>query len=150
MLELAEPLGLVDALELVLEPVPALSPLALGVVDELLVDPAPALAGALLEEEALDASTFSLSFTLVTPGMASAACTARLRSSSEATLPFSFTSPLSLALTSMFAKAGSVPSWSFTFVFRASASTFASDFAWVPDCGCWEGEEVWSVAGGFD
>ena len=112
MLELDEPLGLVDALELLLEPVPVLSPLALGVVDELplgLLDAAPALAGALLVE-ALDASTFSLSFTLVTPGMASAACTARLRSSSEATLPFSLTSPLSLALTSMLAKAGSVPS----------------------------------------
>lgn len=89
---------------MLLEPVLAASPLALGVVDD-----APALVGALLVE-ADEASTFSLSFTLVTPGIASAACTARFLSSSEATFPFSFTSPLSLALTSMFAKAGSVPS----------------------------------------
>jgi hypothetical protein len=101
--ELAEPLCSEGAVELVLlDPVLADSPLALGVVaDAPAAVPAPALA--------VDASTFNLFFTLRTPGIASAAWPARLRSSSEATLPFSFTSPLSLALTSMLEKAGSVP-----------------------------------------
>jgi hypothetical protein len=79
------------------------SPLALGVVD------APALAGALLllllPAEAL---TFSLSFTFRTPGTDSAIWTARLRSSSEATVPFSLTSPFPFTLTSTFENAGSV------------------------------------------
>lgn len=113
VLLLAEPVCSWEVVEL------ADSPLALGVVEA-----APAVAEALLGLALDAASTFSLSFTFFTPGMASAACTARLRSSSEATLPFSLTSPLSLALTSMLENAGSVPSWSFTLVSRALASTF--------------------------
>jgi hypothetical protein len=81
----------------------AVSPLALGVVA------APAVAGAPLWLAVLsDLSTFNLSFTLRTPGIDWAICTARLRSSSEATLPFSLTSPLFFTLTSTLENAGSV------------------------------------------
>jgi len=94
----------------------AFSPLALGVVAAL------ALAGALLLLAVpTEASTFSLSFTLRTPGIAFAISTARLRSSSEATLPFSFTSPLSLTSAVTFENAGSEESWLLTFVCSASS-----------------------------
>jgi len=101
-LELADAPWSDEAVELVLPAALLFSPLALGVVAA-----APALVGALLWL-ATEASTFSLSLTLRTPGMASAIFTARLRSSSEATLPFSLTSPLFLTLTLTLENAGSV------------------------------------------
>lgn len=98
----AVPLDPDCGVELALPAALLFSPLALGVVAA-----APALVGALLWLAA-ELSTFSLSLTLRTPGMASAICTARLRSPSEATLPFSLTSPLFLTLTLMLENAGSV------------------------------------------
>jgi hypothetical protein len=98
---IAVPLDPDCGVELALPAALLFSPLALGVVA------APALVGALLWLAA-ELSTFSLSLTLRTPGMASATCTARLRSSSEATLPFSLTSPLFLTLTLTLENAGSV------------------------------------------
>lgn len=120
------------------------SPLALGVVA------APALAGALLLLEApMEASTFSLSFTLRTPGMASAICTARLRSSSDATLPLSFTSPLFFTLTLTLAKAGSLANWVCTLLCRASSWAFilfCSASRW--SCAC-RSAVMGSFAGGL-
>ncbi len=94
------PLLVVVGSEVVAEDVPLLLELDEGVVLALL---------------ALEASTFSLSFTFLTPGTDSAIFLASLRSCLEATLPSSVTTPL-FTVTVTFENAGFVESCSWTLV----------------------------------
>ena len=96
------PLLVVVGSEVVAEDVPLLLELDEGVVLAL-----PALA--------LEASTFNLSFTFLTPGTDSAIFLASLRSCLEATLPSSVTTPLFTVMVT-FENAGFVESCSWTLV----------------------------------